>query len=153
MISKPSQDSNMIWHILGREKTLVAKFGRRHAGSRLKHVYPQINSFKKNELGLQFDHGHKNESVLLTNWFFFGLQVFFHVFKKLKWIKHRRQVFDHPRTLEMIFLTVCYPHVQHMMNKALCSAVYHSRVHFLTILSTDTCGFEDLLLFKRTSQG
>lgn len=57
---------------------------------------------------------------------FLGLQVFFHVFKKLKWIKHRRQEFYLPGTLEMIFLTVCYPRVQHVMNKALCSAVYHS---------------------------
>lgn len=30
--------------------------------------------------------------------------------------------------------------------------VYHSQVHFQTILCRDACSFEDLLLFKRTSQ-
>lgn len=30
---------------------------------------------------------------------------------------------------------------------------YHSQVHFSTIVCTDACGFEDLLLFKRLSQG
>lgn len=30
---------------------------------------------------------------------------------------------------------------------------YHSQVHFLTIICTDTCGFEGLLLFKRPSEG
>lgn len=69
MLSKLNQGGNKIWHVLGREKTCAGKFSRRQHGSWLKHVYAQIHCFKKDESVLQFDHDHKNKTILII-WYF-----------------------------------------------------------------------------------
>lgn len=45
---------------------------------------------RKNELGLLSGQGHKNESILLTNWFFFWIASFLSGFKKTEMNKAQK---------------------------------------------------------------
>lgn len=155
---KNSQGRNMIWHFLGREKTLVDKFGRRQCSHRLKHAcaYFQLIPSRKGRGDYNFRWGHKSKITLLINYFFFFFLAwkFSLEFSKtennkvlkmsiLPLLAFRDDIFD-----SLVSTCTTYDEGSFMSCRA-----YHSQVHFSTILCTDACGFEDLLLFKRSSQG
>ena len=67
MLSKLRQDGTVT--NAGCRENLCWRVGQKAPWFRVKHGYAQINCFKKDGLGLQFYHNHKNKTMLII-WYF-----------------------------------------------------------------------------------